>query len=55
MDGLLQTKIQVALSRYLAQESLAIAFQDCFIVVALIFVAAAIVSLGIPGGQAKDS
>ena len=55
IGGHLQTKIQVALSRYLAQASLAMAFQDCFLVVALIFVAAAVVSLGIPGAQAKDS
>ncbi|MBI3328590.1 MAG: hypothetical protein HYZ81_18045, partial [Nitrospinae bacterium] len=51
--GLLQTKVQTALSRYMTLESLGIAFQDCFIVVALIFAAAAVVSLCIPGGKAQ--
>lgn len=51
--GLLQIKVQAALSRYLTQESLAIAFQDTFIVVTLIFAAAAIASLCIPGGMGK--
>jgi hypothetical protein len=50
--GLLQIKVQAALSRYLTQESLVIAFQDTFIVVTLIF-AAAIASLRIPGGMGK--
>ncbi|MBI3325195.1 MAG: MFS transporter, partial [Nitrospinae bacterium] len=49
VGGLLQTKVQTALSRYMTLESLGIAFQDCFIVVALIFAAAAVVSLCIPG------
>jgi hypothetical protein len=40
------------LTQYLTQESLAIAFQDTFIVVTLIF-AAAIASLCIPGGMGK--
>jgi hypothetical protein len=43
------------LSRYLTQESLAIAFWDCCIMVALIFVAAAVVSLCMLGGKAKES
>jgi EmrB/QacA subfamily drug resistance transporter len=48
--GLLQTKAQALLSRYLSLEALVIAFQDCFIVVGWIFVAAALASLCIPGG-----
>jgi hypothetical protein len=38
------------LNRYLTLESLVVAFQDCFIIVAWIFVAAALASLCIPGG-----
>jgi hypothetical protein len=51
--GLLQIKVQAALTRYLTQESLAIAFQDTFIVVTLIFAAAAIASLCIPAGMVR--
>jgi hypothetical protein len=43
-------KMHAVLSRYLTLESLVIAFQDCFIVVGWIFVAAALASLFIPGG-----
>jgi MFS transporter, DHA2 family, multidrug resistance protein len=52
---LLQAKVQAVLSYYLAQESLVIAFQDCFTVFALAFVAAALVSLCIPGGAVEKS
>jgi DHA2 family multidrug resistance protein len=55
VGGLVQTKAQALLSRYLTQESLVVAFQDCFIVFALVFVAAALASLCIPGGDAKKS
>ena len=51
----MQTKVQATLSRYLTLESLAIAFQDCFIVVTLIFVAAGLASLCIPGGEGQKS
>jgi len=53
IGGLLQIRVQAALTRYLTQASLVIAFQDTFIVVTLIFVAAAIASLCIPGGMGK--
>jgi DHA2 family multidrug resistance protein len=52
---LLQTKVQAVLSHYLTQEALVIAFQDCFIVFTLAFVAAALVSLCIPGGAVEKS
>lgn len=50
---LLQTKAQATLNRYLTVESLGIAFQDSFVVSALVFVAAALASLCIPGGEEK--
>jgi DHA2 family multidrug resistance protein len=50
VDGLVEMKMHAVLSRYLTLESLVIAFQDCFIVVGWIFVAAALASLFIPGG-----
>jgi hypothetical protein len=53
--GLLQIKVDAALSRYLSQESLVVAFQDCQIVFALGFVAAAVASLCIPGGDEHKS
>jgi hypothetical protein len=43
------------LTRYLSQESLVVAFQDCHIVFALAFAAAALASLGIPGGEEHKS
>jgi hypothetical protein len=55
VGGLLQTKAHALLSRYLTQESLVVAFQDCFVVFALVFVAAALASLCIPGGDEKKS
>jgi DHA2 family multidrug resistance protein len=48
----LQSKVDAVLSNYLTQEALTVAFQDCYIVFAVVFVAAALVSLCIPGGQA---
>ena len=55
MGDLLHLKVQAVLSHYLTQESLVVAFQDCFIVFALAFVAAALASLCIPGGEGKPS
>jgi DHA2 family multidrug resistance protein len=55
VGGLLQTKAEAALSRYLSQESLVVAFQDCFVVFALAFVAAALASLCIPDGDEPKS
>jgi DHA2 family multidrug resistance protein len=55
VGGLLQAKAQAVLSRYLSQESLVVAFQDCFVVFALVFVAAALASLCIPDGEEKKS
>jgi MFS transporter, DHA2 family, multidrug resistance protein len=55
LGGLLQTKADALLSRYLSQESLVVAFQDCNIVFALVFVAAAVMSLCIPGGEEHKS
>jgi hypothetical protein len=55
VGGLLQTKADAVLSRYLSQESLVVAFQDCHVVFALVFVAAAVVSLCIPGGEEHKS
>jgi MFS transporter, DHA2 family, multidrug resistance protein len=55
MGGLLTTKTQAILSRYLTVEAFGVAFQDCFVVMGLIFVAAALASLCIPGGEASKS
>jgi DHA2 family multidrug resistance protein len=55
VGDLLHLKVQAVLSRYLIQESLAVAFQDCFMVFAIAFVAAALASLCIPEGKAKQS
>jgi MFS transporter, DHA2 family, multidrug resistance protein len=52
---LVQTKAHALLSHYLTQESLVVAFQDCFFVFALVFIAAALASLCIPGGDEKKS
>ena len=52
---LLHAKVQSVLSHYLTQESLVVAFQDCYVVFALVFVAAALASVCIPGGQEKQS
>jgi MFS transporter, DHA2 family, multidrug resistance protein len=52
---LLQIKAEIELSRYLSQQSLVIAFQDCFIVFACVFVAAAVASFYIPGGGQEKS
>jgi MFS transporter, DHA2 family, multidrug resistance protein len=48
---LMHTKVEAVLSRYLTQQSLVVAFQDCHVVFALVFVAAALASLCIPGGD----
>jgi DHA2 family multidrug resistance protein len=50
----LQTKVQAVLSQYLTQESLVVAFQDCYIVFTVVFVAAAVASVCIPGGEEKQ-
>ena len=52
---LFHTKIQAVLSQYLTQESLVIAFQDCYVVFTIVFVAAALASVCIPGGKEKQS
>jgi len=49
------TKVQAALHHYLNQEALTIAFQDCFVVFALVFGAAALSSVCIPAGKAKQT
>jgi hypothetical protein len=54
MGELLQTKVQAVLSHYLTQESLVVAFQDCYVVFTVVFVAAALASLCIPGGEEKQ-
>jgi len=51
---LLHTKAQAVLSQYVTQEALVVAFQDCYIVFALVFVAAALASVCIPGGKEKQ-
>src|SRR5262245_12449143 len=50
---LLPIKADAVLSRYLSQESLVVAFQDCHIVFTVVFVAAALASMCIPGGEEK--
>lgn len=52
---LLQAKVQTVLSRYLTLESLGVAFQDCFVVFAVVYVVAALASMCIPGGEAPKS
>jgi DHA2 family multidrug resistance protein len=52
---LLQTKAAAVFSQYLSQESLVVAFQDCFVVFACVFVAAAVASLCIPDGDEHKS
>jgi EmrB/QacA subfamily drug resistance transporter len=51
---LVHTKVQAVLSQYLTQESLVVAFQDCHIVFTVVFVAAALASVCIPGGEEKQ-
>ncbi len=51
----MHAKVQALLSHYLTQESLSVAFQDCFLVFTFVFVVAAVASVCIPGGQAKAS
>lgn len=50
-----QAKAQAVLGQYLNQESLSVAFQDCFVVFTIIFLAAAVASLCIPGGEPDES
>ena len=54
LGELLHTKVQAALSHYLTQESLVVAFQDCNVVFTVVFVAAALASVCIPGGEEKQ-
>jgi hypothetical protein len=54
MGELLHTKVQAMLSQYLTQESLVVAFQDCYVVFTIVFVAAALASVCIPGGEEKQ-
>ena len=56
-DGgrLLQIQADAVLSRYLSEESLVVAFQDCFILFTFVFVVAAVASFGIPGGDKVKS
>jgi hypothetical protein len=54
MGELLHTKVQAVLSQYLTQESLVVAFQDCYVVFTVVFVAAALASMCIPGGEEKQ-
>jgi DHA2 family multidrug resistance protein len=54
LGELLHTKVQAVLSQYLTQESLVVAFQDCNVVFAVVFVAAALASVCIPGGEEKQ-
>jgi hypothetical protein len=54
MGELLHTKVQAVLSQYLTQESLVVAFQDCHIVFTIVYIAAALASVCIPGGEEKQ-
>ena len=54
LGELLHTKVQAVMSHYLSLESLVVAFQDCFLVFAIVFVAAALASACIPGGEEKQ-
>jgi MFS family permease len=55
VGDMMHTKVEAVLSDYLTQASLSVAFQDCFMVFTAVFVAAALASLCIPGGEAKKS
>jgi DHA2 family multidrug resistance protein len=50
---LLHAKAQAVLSRYVSLEALTVAFQDCFVVFTWVFVAAALASACIPGGEER--
>jgi DHA2 family multidrug resistance protein len=54
IGDLLSTKAQAMLSQYLNHEALVIAFQDCYVVFAWVFVAAALASVCIPGGKERE-
>lgn len=45
---------QKVLSQYLTQEVLVVAFQDCNVVFTILFVAAVLASVCIPGGEEKQ-
>jgi DHA2 family multidrug resistance protein len=51
----MQASAQAVLSQYVNQEALSVAFQDCFIVFTIVFIAAALASLCIPSGESKAS
>lgn len=51
VGALLHDKVEAVLSRYLTLEALGVAFQDCFMVFALVYVVAALASVCIPGGK----
>jgi DHA2 family multidrug resistance protein len=51
MGQALHSRVQAVLSHYLTQASRTTAFQDCFIVFAIVYAAAALASLCIPGGH----
>jgi hypothetical protein len=53
MGELVHTKVQAVLSQYLTQASLVVALQDCYVVFTVVFVAAALASVCIPGGEEK--
>jgi MFS transporter, DHA2 family, multidrug resistance protein len=55
LGDLLHIKADAVLGSYLSQEALSVAFQDCHVVFALVFVAAALASLCIPGGEERKS
>ena len=54
MGEVLQAKVQAVLSQYLSQESLVVAFQDCYVVFTVVFIAAALASVCIPSGEEKQ-
>ncbi len=55
VEAIVQTKVQAMLNHYVSQESLSVAFQDCFVVFAVVFAVAALASICIPSGKANAS
>ena len=55
MGDAMQAQAQAVLSQYLNQESLSVAFQDCFAVFTLVFITAALAGLLIPSGSSKQT
>jgi EmrB/QacA subfamily drug resistance transporter len=53
VGDLVHLKAQAVLNQYLIRESLVVAFQDCHVVFTVVFVAAALASACIPGGEEK--